>query len=502
MVRIRKTKTKTKKNKKNKYRKYKEPKNNKIGGGVGDKKNKKTRKKEANSKYQPSPLTNVIGTRQQLTVRPINPPSELNLNEDELHDKIISNCEDTNECLTLGIYGEYVKKYFNNFNDLTMVDENNITTIASGRNGIVSKVPFKKNGLVSYTILKFPLHTNNLGLVDDSPDNLFYEYYVGKYFINNYNTIFPCFLETYNCYTGNIRDVNIHSYFENKKPVTRNSWSLFNWFGVQSKTKETDEPHFSELEPFNDSGENIWMNACKFSENICIISQYFNNLTTIAELISILSPNEIICCLYQVYFPLSLLGTNYTHYDLNYLNVLRYPLDSHIKMYYHIDDENEIIFYTNSLFKIRDYGTNYFNNHAITSREMIQRVCDEPMCNNTLEISKDRLCGDTRGFARIKGSIKGANDNYYITPDKHNVSHDLRFANYIKHERPDVFSLIADEIIFRQEKGTPEILDNTFTPTNRIISNIFDMRNALDLYLITNPHTIQQVTSELHIYSD
>jgi hypothetical protein len=175
-------------------------------------------------------------------------------------------------------------------------------------------------------------------------------------------------------------------------------------------------------------------------------------------------------------------------------------------MYYHIDDENEIIFYTNSIFKIIDYGTNYFNDQNISSRDVIQKVCDEPICNNTYEISKDRLCGDTRGFARIKGSIRGemyADDNYYITPNKHNVSHDLRFAVYIKEERPDVFGLIADEIIFKHTKGTPEVLNNTFTPTNRVISNIFDMRNALDLYLKSNPPVaIQELTAELHVYSD
>jgi hypothetical protein len=517
MIRIAKVKTqKYKKHKKfnqqkksRKSKKYKKF-NQQKGNGIDNKNPKKTYKNKVKSKYNVQ--QSQVVTHQQLMMN--HPPPRqvisINISDVELRNEIVANCQNTNECLTLGIYGDYVKEYFNNFNDLTMIDENNISVIASGNNGVVCKIPFKKNGLVSYTILKYPVNDMDIMSADIHPDNLFYEYYVGKHFINNYNTIFPCFLETYNCYTGNIGNMNIHSYFLSKKRAPNNSWSLFNWFGFRGKPKDPDESHFYELEPFNVDIGTMWSDACRFSKSICIISQYFDNLTEMLELLSELSSDEIICCLYQVYFPLSLLGTNYTHYDLHSSNVLRYSLDSYIKMHYHIDDENEVVFYTNNIFKIIDYGRNYFNDGNINSRDLIQQVCDEPICNQTSEISADRLCGDTRGFSYIKGSIKGkAHMTYFISPNEHNVSHDLRFANEIRKNRPDVFALIADDITFVHERGTPEILRNTFTPTNRVISNIFDMRNALDLYLSSNPPYQQQqpqpqqpITAELHVYSD
>jgi hypothetical protein len=503
-----KIKNKTKKyyNKKTKKYKKNKKKQKQKGNGIQKKIKQKSEKLSSNVKY--SAPSAVIKQQQMHTLRQ---PKLIDISDDELYNEIVENCRDLNECLTLGIYGEYVKKYFNNFNDLRMINENNIVNIGSGDNSIIVKLPFKKKGLISYVIIKYPNNTSDPMGMDIHPDNLFYEYYVGKYFINNYNTIFPCFLETYNCYTGNIGDVNIYSYFKNKKNNMNNSWSLFNlslfnWFRFQPNPDESSGTHFYDLEPFDVTNEqNIWSNACRFSRTISITIQYFNNSNTMTELLPALSNDEIICCLYQVYFPLSLLGTNYTHYDLHSSNVLRYSLDSYIKIHYHNNDENEIIFYTNSIFKIIDYGRNYFNNDITNSSNEIRKVCLEPICNDTLEINKDILCGDNHGFSSIKGSIKGKTYNF-ISPNKHNVSHDLRFVNEIKKYKPEIFgsNLINAEIIFRQDRGTPEVLQNTFTLENRVISNIFDMKNALDLYLINNPPLIQQQPSipELHVYSD
>jgi len=105
-------------------------------------------------------------------------------------------CKNPDNCLALGVYGSYIKQYFENFRNLSLIDNRKMKRIGSvSVNGFIIEVPFTKNNFTAYTALKCSAKSVS--------DNLFYEYYVGKFFINNYLNIFPCFVETYDCYKFN-----------------------------------------------------------------------------------------------------------------------------------------------------------------------------------------------------------------------------------------------------------------------------------------------------------
>ena len=62
-------------------------------------------------------------------------------------------------------------------------------------NGFVYLINYKQDDYNFSAVLKSSAKPN--------ADNLFYEYFVGKNFINKMNLIFPCFVETYRLYVNN-----------------------------------------------------------------------------------------------------------------------------------------------------------------------------------------------------------------------------------------------------------------------------------------------------------
>lgn len=495
-----KNKNKTKKNIFYKTKKYKagakEPKSKKsktikkqtIKKTVIDRTNPSSNS-ETESIRKPTIIRRNIHTQQP------NIPQTLSKNDLQLKNEIIQNCTTINECLTFGIYGSYVKQYFEYFNNLSLINNDNITKLTESKNGGILKIPFKKHELISYVILKYPL----LRMGHYPPDNLFYEYYVGTNFVNNLINIFPSFLETYNCYTGNI--INMRYGRRNVPKIQNNaSWTNFfltRVFGYRPPVVKNDNINLVPFVP----GHDIWDSACKYNDSICITLQYFDQLHSIEYALPHMSDYEIICFLYQVYFPLAFLGNSYTHYDLHMENVQAYRTENIGRIHYHTDSESEIIFYTNHIAKIIDYGRNYFNNGTISTSDILLQVCDEnSSCNS--EKDKNEHCGNFHGFSSIQGDLKPTPSIYYIFPNKPNISHDLRFANHVQQIRPDIIKIFADNIIYENDFGTPEISTNTFTPNNKIISNIFDMKNALEFFLLNNPSPQSPFNYEIHIYSD
>ena len=144
-------------------------------------------------------------------------------------------------------------------------------------------------------------------------DNLYYEYYVGKYFINKYIKIFPNFLETYNCFMLKNKDMLLEN-------ISKLSYKLSD-----------------NLELFDNSSINKWRDSCVNSDLICILIEYVNNPKKLLSIFksyvneSKTVPNarnkmNDICVLssilYQTYFVLSNLGNKYTHYDFHIENIL------------------------------------------------------------------------------------------------------------------------------------------------------------------------------------
>jgi hypothetical protein len=364
-------------------------------------------------------------------------------------------CKNPDNCLALGPYDEKIKLFFEDFRNLNYIDNPHIKKIGNDSdNGFIIELPFKKDNYTAYTVLKCSK--------TETSDNLFYEYYVGKYFINNYIKKMPCFIETYDLYEFNsdlsyklvednvelntLSNVDIKSNIH-RIDTTKNSFDLFNY-------------------------------SCFKNKLICILIQHFDKFTSFYQEYKT-NPNSIkydlFNILYQVYYGLCNLKDTYTHYDLHVGNVFLYrPFEGNtcILMRYHRNDK-VFEFKSEYVVKIIDYGRNYFNNGEISTKEIIEKICEMPECKPN--------CGEDFGYSIIKGSTdEPLRDFYWIDPIKPNMSHDLKFANYIK----DILIkwLKLDSFIYIEDFGTPENLKGNKT-NKRNIRNIFNLLHSLEYYI-------------------
>ena len=111
---------------------------------------------------------------------PLNPKDTLNTliqdRENNMGKMLNVACKNPDNCLALGAYGSYIKRYFDNFRNLSLINNRKIKRIGKpSANGFIIELPFTKNGFTAYTALKCSAKSTS--------DNLFYEYYVGKFFI-------------------------------------------------------------------------------------------------------------------------------------------------------------------------------------------------------------------------------------------------------------------------------------------------------------------------------
>jgi hypothetical protein len=376
-------------------------------------------------------------------------------------------CKNPDNCLALGVYGEYIKRYFDNFRNLSLVNRPGIKRIGGvSANGFIVELAFTKNGFRAYAALKCS--------AKESSDNLFYEYYVGKFFINLHINTFPCFVETYDCYT-----------FNNK----------VEWAKLKNLTKNLDLTNMIARKPVseelaitknNPDAENFKMfgRSCTENKFICVLIQHFDNFRSVADEYDKNYDNikyETLNILYQVYFPLTILKDVYTHYDLHDKNVFLYkPYEGkkYIQMRYHLLSGIIIEFPSEYIVKIIDYGRNYFDNGIINT----EKILKDYVCNNTL---CDPHCGADVGYDIIQGNETNPNiDFHWIFPNKKNISHDLRFAHYLYYYLKQATSInkfvyddreinVADSNMLY---GTPEKLGGDA----QNIYNIVNLRDAIE----------------------
>jgi len=323
-------------------------------------------------------------------------------------------CKNPDNCLALGAYGSYIKQYFDNFRNLSLVNKPKIKRIGKpSANGFIIELPFTKNGFTAYTALKCA--------VEKSSDNLFYEYYIGKFFINSYLNILPCFVETYDSYGFR----NQTAWSKLKDLTNTNDINLTNMI-TRKQISEKRIPGNN----YDTEDEEMFGRSCIENKFICILIQHFDNFRSVGDQYKDNSnniKNEILNILYQVYFPLTILKDVYTHYDLHADNVFLYkPYEGkkYIQMRYHLLSERVIEFPSEYIVKIIDYGRNYFNN-GITNTK---KILNDYVCNNS-RCEPD--CGSEVGYEHIQGNEFDPNtDFYWIFPNQKNMSHDLKFAYY------------------------------------------------------------------------
>ena len=363
-------------------------------------------------------------------------------------------CSDSGVCMAFGTEIARIRKHFDNFLNFDYIVSPVKKIGAVSSNGFVKEIKYEREGYEAYTVLKSSAKQN--------ADNLMYEYEVGQY-INKQNKIYPCFLETYGVFLYN----------------DDSSWK-------HAKDSNTIVPNVlkNDLTQLNKID---YSTACLKSKYIAIMIQHIKNAMTFRDfykksmslsttkLISRCN-HEIICVLYQIYMPLAEMHRDFTHYDLHDSNVLLYePLqNSYITYNYHLLSGETITFKSKYIAKIIDYGRSYyFDDHdrKNTSRNTYRNICSIKDC--------DPNCGEKFGLSWLEEE-DSPGDSYFISSQKRNSSHDLRFAHILATLPLPVNTYLHDvlkKIVYKEKYGTKEILDSGLP--NKI-HNVVDMRKSLE----------------------
>jgi hypothetical protein len=387
-------------------------------------------------------------------------------------------CKNPDNCLALGQYDEKIKLFFDNFRNLNYIDNSLIKRIGNpSANGFIIELPFTKLNYTAYTVLKCATNARS--------DNLFYEYYVGKYFINKYLKQLPCFVETYDLYEFNSNT----SYITIKSAANNDTLSSIN-FKSNMHRINTNERSF-----------NLFNYSCLKNKLLCLLIQHFDKFYSFEDMINTKHDNikyDIYNILYQAYYGLCTLGANYTHYDLHDGNVFLYkPFDNNVCILMRYHRNNQVFeFKSEYIVKIIDYGRNYFYNGKLSTERIMRNLCKIPDCKPN--------CGENFGYRVVKGSMNDPSFNFYwIDPTEPNVSHDLRFANSVKEILLKNTQIQTFE--YKTNFGTPE--DMTGDKDN--VKSIFDLRDALE-ELITDFNPLKnekkyanwKVAATMDIYDD
>ena len=299
-------------------------------------------------------------------------------------------CQDSGVCIAFGTENTKIGNYFNHFIHFDFVKKIKRIGIPSA-NGFVNEIEYKKYDYLAYSVLKSSISKRS--------DNLAYEYLVGQ-FINKKTTQFPCFLETYGLYQYTSED---------------------KWNHVKdTQTIQTNilKDSLQNIENFDASI------ACKNSKNLAVLIQHIKHAESLGSFLEnvINLPflaNELTAVLYQIYFPLCKMASEFTHYDLHTNNVLLYtPMkDKYIHYHYHFSDKIMVEFYSTYIAKIIDYGRCYFKdgNHSSS------KIYDEELCTNR---DCDPKCGEKNGFYWFDKTL--SNNNNFMSAYLNNQSHDLR----------------------------------------------------------------------------
>jgi hypothetical protein len=396
-------------------------------------------------------------------------------------------CSNSDVCIAVGTEIKKINEFFNHYTDFAYALSPIRKIGAESANGFIKEIKYERDDYKSYAVLKSSVAKNT--------DNLMYEYEVGQY-INKQNRIFSCFLETYGLFSYNDNDAWSHC----KKTINLKAPVLKN--------------HITLLDTIDYSV------GCSKSKHLALLLQHINKAISVNSLLeNALSDSksadsrytinwELPYILYQVYFALSVLQDEFTHYDLHTDNVLLYePIENgYITYHYHLLSGDTVEFHSKYIAKIIDYGRSYYyDGHEQNSKKTYDKICSIQNCKPE--------CGVKSGFL-ILAPEKNPGAFYHISSQIKNNSHDLRLVNDIRYIlKPFIPVLSFDfyqflkKIVYTNKYGSKE-LTGSGLPVK--INNVRDMYNALEQmikipnYKIVNDLHISSLTKvgDLHIYQD
>ena len=356
-------------------------------------------------------------------------------------EQLLKDCvSKSGECMIFGRATKQLKQFFefSNFKYAT-----HLSQIGSGSNGVVLEIMYARDNIKAYGVLKTANPNSYIS------DNLYYEYLVGKTFINYWNTRVPCFLETYGCYLSD----EINKTFNLSKLAALKEFHLF------SST-------FSAVKL-----------ACKFERLIYLLIQHIHQAKTLVdfmfETVNMTKPYYILSSIYyQIYAPLAYLAREFTHYDLHDNNILIYslPKNTYIEIIYVYSATNQISICTEHICKIIDYGRAYVNSHLF--KELSNELCKEIDCKPD--------CGFKKGF--FLKPVRGIMADHYISPNKNNISHDIySMVKFINTFYPKYMEMFVFHDVKRS--GTPSLE----TKQDNKIRNVMDVKQFIELVMQANP---------------
>jgi hypothetical protein len=382
-------------------------------------------------------------------------------------------CSDNGICVGFGKQKKRQSDFFE-FDNFKYATYPTKTLGKPSANGFVKQFTYSREGFVSYAVLKSTQRK--------TADNIAYEYLVGKY-LNEVSKRFPIFVETYGLYTFE------ESYNRNLLKILDHNTGL------------------TPLDPQNIS------KVCSKSSTLCVLIQHLKDAVTLSELS--LNHKFIVFdahyVFYQIYFALSQLRKDFTHYDLHMSNVMLYePVKGgHIEYHYHLPGK-VITFKSIYIVKIIDYGRSFFNGNE----EYYDKVCKEKAC--------DPNCGHYLGFSYFNKDFTKDKDTYYINALHKHESHDLRllyeFRNnspinvYRGHDLTKNYVKLFDDVVYgvglateykrysTMEDLTHDHLIHNVTDANKRFEQIIDTPLAKEINDYTYEKSIK--IGELHVYSD
>ena len=166
--------------------------------------------------------------------------------------------------------------------------------------------------------------------------------------------------------------------------------------------------------------------------------------------------------MFQIYYPLHLMGSTYTHYDLHTGNVMLsrpFP-DGCILFEYTMPNGEVIAFKCSYLAKMIDYGRNYVE----SLQGSLEDIMTKAECNNKRCGHFGNKCG-FRNYQNPKHPGLG-----FRMP---NVSHDLRLLNYAVIDLKEENKWTGPDVVFdKGEFSTVEIKESGLNDNK--INNVMD----------------------------
>ena len=343
-------------------------------------------------------------------------------------------CSDSGVCIAFDKEMDKIKKYFDNFTNFSLVNTDEIVKIGGDSvNGSVWLLPYEKNEYKSEAIMKIPQKSNTM----HQNDNVVFEYINGN-FLNQLNDYFPCLVLTYGLFST---DTTSKSGF----PNTLDKYEYINYSSTNKRT--------------------LIRNSCDNPSRFSILIQYFKDSVTMNDYLKNKGVGydfeELIKCLFQIYFFLHNTRETFTHNDLHTNNILMYEPVKGKKIHYTYTLEcGETIEFTSSFMpKIIDYGRCY----TLYSKPLYPLLCK--VCNN---------CGIYNGYTFFENNHPN-NLPQHMSSLYPNVSQDLRLYAGVQQK---IKNPKLKPCLFEKQFGTPAITQND-SGYGKYIGNVTDCYHEL-----------------------